>query len=124
YAVLIWNGLSYIRVIIGNVVAVGENVKFEMTVTLALAKKKPAAKPKAKASSAKPTAKPNPTPKAMPAANNSNKPARQRKRSARLITVEEISRHYGKSFEEAADILGEHRRLIALQCRGIDSPLS
>ncbi|GKD92283.1 hypothetical protein Tco_1372120 [Tanacetum coccineum] len=42
----------------------------------------------------------------MPAANNSNKRARQRKRSARLITVVEISRHYGKSFEEAADILG------------------
>ncbi|GJV88836.1 histone H1 [Tanacetum coccineum] len=63
--------------------------------------------PRPKAGSAKAAAKPNPTPKAMPAANNSYKPARQRKRSARLITMEEISRHYGKSFEEAADILSD-----------------
>ncbi|GJT50627.1 NLP3-like protein, partial [Tanacetum coccineum] len=99
------------------------------TKPVAKAKLAPKAKPAAKTvklapAKKKPAAKPNPTPKAMPAANNSYKPARQRKRSARLISVEEISRHYGKSFEEAADILGEQPRPIALQCRGIDSPLS
>ncbi|PWA62175.1 PB1 domain, RWP-RK domain, Lambda repressor-like, DNA-binding domain protein [Artemisia annua] len=80
------------------------------------AKKKPA---KAKAGSAKAAAKPNPTPKAMLAGNNSNKPARQRKKSAGLITVEEITKHYGKSFEEAADILGVSRSKLKRICTSL-----
>ncbi|PWA50647.1 PB1 domain, RWP-RK domain protein [Artemisia annua] len=66
-------------------------------------KAKPAAKTDTKKAppKKKPAAKLNQTPKAMPAANNSSK-------------------HYGKSFEEAADILGVSRSKLKRICTSLD----
>ncbi|GJU97916.1 PB1 domain, RWP-RK domain, lambda repressor-like, DNA-binding domain protein [Tanacetum coccineum] len=52
----------------------------------------------------------------------SNKATRNRKRTERSISVEEISKHYGKPMEEAAVNLCVSRSTLKRICRGLDIP--